>query len=130
MEKSIRYLTQLKYVEYVEICVLSSQQTSLKYFVSLEVYFPKLSKPIFFSDFNFFSLCGKRSLGFPKKSSHYSFLGEERVGGGGAGRGKLRLMTRQKGLRGRLRLTSFKEVFTTDDLTYVKNNSEQCFFEK
>ena len=47
MEKSIRYKTKLKYVEYVEICVLSSQQTSLKYFVSLEVYFPKLSKPIF-----------------------------------------------------------------------------------
>ena len=39
MKKSIRYKTKLKYVEYVEICVLSSQQTSLKYFVSLEVFF-------------------------------------------------------------------------------------------
>ena len=48
MEKSIRYETKLKYAEYVEICALSSQQTSLKYFVSLEVYFPKVSKAIFF----------------------------------------------------------------------------------
>ena len=52
MEKRIRYKTKLKYVEYVELFVLSSQQTSLKYFVSLEVYFPKLSKPFFFSDFS------------------------------------------------------------------------------
>ena len=37
----MRYKTKLKYVEYVELCVLSSQQTSLKYFVSLGVYFPK-----------------------------------------------------------------------------------------
>ena len=40
----MRYKTKLKYVEYVEICVLSSQQTSLKYFVSLGVYFPKSPK--------------------------------------------------------------------------------------
>ena len=52
MKKSIRYKTKLKYVEYVEICVLSSQQTSLKYFVSLEVFFSKVMKTNFFSDFN------------------------------------------------------------------------------
>ena len=101
MKKSIRYKTKLKYVEYVEICVLSSQQTSLKYFVSLEVYFSKLSKPIFFSDFNGNDETNKIALcvenvhwDFLKKSFHYSFLGE----GGGA----LRFVTRQKGLRGRL----------------------------
>ena len=87
MKKSIRYKTKLKYVEYVEICVLSSQQTSLKYFVSLEVFFPKLSKPIFFSDFNGNDETNKIALcvenvhwDFLKKSFHYSFLGE---GGGG-----------------------------------------------
>lgn len=104
MKKSIRYKTKLKYVEYVEICVLSSQQTSLKYFVSLEVYFPKLSKPIFFSDFNGNDETNKIALcvenvhwDFLKKSFHYSFLGEGE-GGGGA----LRFVRRQKGLRGRL----------------------------
>ena len=102
MKKSIRYKTKLKYVEYVEICVLSSQQTSLKYFVSLEVYFPKLSKPIFFSDFNGNDETNKIALcvenvhwDFLKKSFHYSFPCE---GGGGT----LRFVRRQKGLGGRL----------------------------
>ena len=101
----MRYKTKLKYVEYVEICVLSSQQTSLKYFVSLEVYFPKLSKPIFFSDFNGNDETNKIALcvenvhwDFLKKSFHYSFLGE----GGGGGGAALRFVRRQKGLRGRL----------------------------
>ena len=84
MEKSIRYKTKLKYVEYVEICVLSSQQTSLKYFVSFQVYFPKVSKPIFFSDFNGNDETNKIGLcveNAKKKSFHYSFLGEGGEGG-------------------------------------------------
>ena len=92
MKKSIRYKTKLKYVEYVEICVLSSQQTSLKYFVSFQVYFPKVSKPIFFSDFNGNDETNKIApcvenihWDFLKNSFYYFFLGEgEGEGGGGS----------------------------------------------
>ena len=107
MKKSIRYKTKLKYVEYVEICVLSSQQTSLKYFVSLEVFFPKLSKPIFFSDFNGNDETNKIALWVD--NVHWDFLKKilplllswrrrARGGGGGA----FRFVTRRKELRSRL----------------------------
>ena len=87
MKKSIRYKTKLKYVEYVELCVLSSQQTT-EIFRQLGSLIFKVIKTNFFSDFNAnetnkISLCQENvHWDFLKKSFHYSFLGEGR----GAGR--------------------------------------------
>ena len=102
MKKSIRYKTKLKYVEYVEICVLSSQQTSLKYFVSLEVYFSKVIKTNFFSDVNGNDETNKIALcvenvhwDFLKKSFHYSFLSVGEGGGGVAFREETKRVARE-----------------------------------